>query len=63
MTSHSDLLEAQSFARDRLLGVLVAGAPRGDEGELPRSGRPLAAGVAVGLILVVVTVVVELLAA
>ena len=61
MTSRQDLLEAQAFTRRRLLAVLVAGAPGGQEPEPSGTGRALLGGVAVAVVVVLVVAVVALL--
>ena len=61
MTSRKDLLEAQAYARRRVLAVLVAGAPGGREPEPARTGRSLLGGVAVAVVVALVVAVVALL--
>lgn len=61
MTSRKDLLEAQAFARRRLLAVLVAGAPAGREPEPASAARPLAGGVVLAALVALVAAALALL--
>lgn len=61
MTSRKDLLEAQAFARGRVLAVLVGGAPGGQEPEPSRPGRALLGGGVVALLVALATAAVGML--
>lgn len=61
MTRRQDLLEAQAFARRRVLAALVGGAPPGREPEPVRTGRLLLGGLVVAALTVVVVALLALL--
>ena len=50
MTTRSDLVEAYSFSRRRLVSAFISGTPGGGEIEPPRTGRTIVAGVAVAVL-------------
>ena len=61
MTSRKDLLEAQAFARRRVLVVLESGAPGGREPDPATTGRWLLGGLVVAVLVVLVAVGLELI--
>lgn len=60
MTRRQDLLEAQAFARRRLLAVLLAGEPGGREPEPVATGRWLLGGLVLAALLGGVVALAEL---
>lgn len=61
MTSRQDLLEAQAYARRRVLAGLLAGAPGSPEPEPSTTGRSLLGGLLIAVVVVCVSAVVALL--